>query len=94
VQYRIEFVVPTTFYAYVEADSESAARQAVAEPIDTLRRLHAALVAPYEWHSGTIETVAEILAEAGVSTPITASSPPRDVTESEGLADYTNQVYG
>jgi hypothetical protein len=27
-RYRIEFVVPTTFYAYVEADSEPAARQA------------------------------------------------------------------
>lgn len=26
--YRIEFVAPTTFVAYVDADSESAARQA------------------------------------------------------------------
>jgi hypothetical protein len=30
---------------------------------------------------------------AGISTPITASSPPAR-SEAEGLADYTNEVYG
>jgi hypothetical protein len=42
------------------------------QPTETLRRLHAALVAPYEWSSTTIEVVAEILAEGGYRMPSAA----------------------
>lgn len=36
---------------------------------EAIRRIHAHLVSPYEWHSHTIEGVAEILAKAGYRMP-------------------------
>lgn len=36
---------------------------------EAIRRIHAHLVSPYEWHSHTIEGVAEILAKAGYKMP-------------------------
>jgi hypothetical protein len=58
------------------------------KPTDTLRRLHAALVAPYEWDAGTVETVAEILAEAGYIMP---GTPLTDTTVEDG-EEYAEEL--
>jgi hypothetical protein len=50
---------------------------------ETLRQLHAALVAPYEWRSDTIETVAAILSQAGYQMPSDAIVDEHGYRETE-----------